>query len=445
MKARHCLYILLAVAIWGSPLTGQDTRHLTLQEAVQLALQHNHAVRIAALKVAEKQHAKDAEKSDYYPVLRNDTRVMTVTDSQFIAIPAGSLGSPSGIPVPDKTVVINQGSNTFTDIGTSLTQPLTGYLKFRPLNDMATAELNASRANSQKVENDIALKVHQIYYRLLIAQVHRRATEARIEAADALRAERVQQVKFGSVLEEELIESRAQYLEARQELLSTDLQLSDLTLQLNDAIGLPLKTALDLDPATPVLETPCALEECIHAALDAHPEISKARQDVERATAAVRLAKADYIPEVSAFAKYSFQHNIPFLADNFGSFGFHLGYNIFDGGRRRSTLRERETQLEQARENLKRITEDVELNVHTAFNKLTRTQQMVKVSEELLTLRAESRRVSAQQLEKGSVLASQRESAIAHELDAKTLLLQSQLDYVQAYDEMVHAMGRTPK
>jgi hypothetical protein len=33
----------------------------------------------------------------------------------------------------------------------------------------------------------------------------------------------------------------------------------------------------------------------------------------------------------------------------------------------------------------------------------------------------------------------------AQELDAKTLLLQSQLDYRQAYDEIVHAMGRTPE
>jgi outer membrane protein TolC len=70
---------------------------------------------------------------------------------------------------------------------------------------------------------------------------------------------------------------------------------------------------------------------------------------------------------------------------------------------------------------------------------------MVKVSEELLTLRTESHRVSVQQLQEGSALRSQVDSAAAHELDARTLLLQAQLDYIQARDEMTEAMGQTPE
>ena len=50
----------------------------------------------------------------------------------------------------------------------------------------------------------------------------------------------------------------------------------------------------------------------------------------------------------------------------------------------------------------------------------------------------------AQQLERGEALPSQADTAIAQEFDAKTLLLQSQLNYVQARDEMIHAIGRTP-
>ena len=42
-------------------------RHITLQEAIQLALQHNHTVHIAEYKVEEKQHAKEVAKSAYFP------------------------------------------------------------------------------------------------------------------------------------------------------------------------------------------------------------------------------------------------------------------------------------------------------------------------------------------------------------------------------------------
>jgi hypothetical protein len=33
----------------------------------------------------------------------------------------------------------------------------------------------------------------------------------------------------------------------------------------------------------------------------------------------------------------------------------------------------------------------------------------------------------------------------AQELDARTLLLQSQLDYTEANDEIIYALGRTPE
>jgi len=384
-------------------------------------------------------------RSSYFPTLRNDSSVRNLTDTESIAIQAGSLGIPANTPIPGRTVVLNQGGKTSVTSGTQLTQPLTQYFKFKPQNDIARAELNTTRDHARETENDVALKVHQIYYQLLIAQLHQIATHARIKAADDLQAERVQQVKFGSVLSEDLIESRAQSLQAKQELLSTELRISDLAITLNDVIGLPLKTQLSLDPSIPPEQSTCRLDECIQVALDSHPEVLEAMQAVDKASAGVRLAKAEYVPDVTAFARYSYQNNVPFLARNFGSFGVHFGYDLFDGGKKRSPLREREAQLAQAKENLARVKDEVELRVQTAYNKLERTRQMVKVSEELVALREESSRVSAQQLERGVALKSQADSAAAQELDARTSLLQSQLDYIQAQDEVTHAIGRTPE
>ena len=106
---------------------------------------------------------------------------------------------------------------------------------------------------------------------------------------------------------------------------------------------------------------------------------------------------------------------------------------------------EREAQLAQAKENLARLSDEVELAIHTSYNKLERTQQMVKVSEEVMTLRSESNRVLQQELLQGAALKSQAAMAIAQEYDAKALLLQSQLDYSEAHDEFIHAMGLTPE
>jgi outer membrane protein TolC len=449
MKQR-ALFMMVAMALSACIVAAEETgstvppRHITLQEAVQLALKHNHDIRIAGYTVEEKERAKQVAKSSYFPSIRNDSSFMHVTDTQLIQIRSGSLGIAGGTPIPPADAIINQGGKNFTTSGTQITQPLTTLLKIKRANDVAQAEVKVSREKAQLTGNDVALGVHQVYYDILIAQAHRSATEARIKASEDLQSERVEQVKFGSTLEQELIDSRAQLLQAKQEILTTDLQLSDLKLKLNDLTGLPLNSALDLDPAVPEFQETCPREECVSAAMASHPEIRAARAEVEKAQAAVRLAKTDmWVPDVEAFARYSYQENVPFLARNFGTFGVHFGYDVFDSGRKKAVVHERQAQLSQAKENLAKVTDAVEVSVQTAFNKLERTQQMLKVSEEVLSLRTESNRVRQQELIRGAALNSQADTARAQEYDAKALLLQSQLNYFEAHDEVIHAMGGT--
>jgi outer membrane protein TolC len=411
-----------------------------------MALKQNHMVRISEMKIEEKQHAKDVARSAYFPTISNQSTLLHLTDTQFIQIAPGSLGTVNGAPIPTQAATLNQGGRTLVTSGTGLVQPLTQlFTKIKPQNDLARAELDATRANAKQTENEIALKVHQIYYSVLIAQLHLSASEARIKATEALKSERVQQVKYGSALDQELIESTAQYLQAKQELLTTELLLSNLTMQLNDVVGLPLTTRLELEAVPSEEMESCKQEECVKIALESHPEVVAAREEVQKASAGVKLSKADYIPDLSAFARYSYSDQVPFLARNFGSFGVEFTYEIFDAGRRRAKLAESNAQLAQARENLARVTDDVELQVQIAYNKLQRTRELVNVSKELLELRTEASRVSGQQLEKGEALQSQAANAVAQKFDAQTSFLQAQLDYIQAHDEMTEAMGVTPQ
>jgi outer membrane protein TolC len=447
---RRCFTVVVSLFSLFAPGVAQQPepnapRHLNLHDAVEMALKHNHVARIAALHVEEEQHAKEVARSAYLPTIKNDSIFTHATDTQFIGIPAGGLGVVANSAIPPRPLIISQGEKNFIVSGTGLTQPLTDLFKIRAGNDAARAELNASREKARGVKNDVALKVREIYYDILVAQSKHEAIEANIRAVEDQQSERVQQVKYGSTLELDLIDTKAQLLQAKQDLLATELQLSDLRLQFNDIVGLPLKTDIALDSDVPAPTESCEREQCIKLALDSQPEITEARAEVEKASAGVRAAKREYIPDIEAFARYSYQENVPFLARNFGTFGVHFGYDLFDGGKRRETVRERDTQLAQAKENLARISDEVEVRVLTAYNKVERTQQMVAVSEELLATRLEARRVAAQQLQQGVYLRSQADAAAAQEFEAQTLLLQSQLEYALAQDELTDAIGETAK
>src|SRR6201987_156501 len=124
---RKALFLLVAMALSSSLALADDTgstapsRHITLREAVQLALTHNHNVRIAGYAVDEKQHAKEAAKGSYFPSIRNDSSFLRLTDTQLIQISPGSLGVAGGTPIPPVSSTINQGGRSLTTSGTQIT------------------------------------------------------------------------------------------------------------------------------------------------------------------------------------------------------------------------------------------------------------------------------------------------------------------------------------
>jgi outer membrane protein TolC len=194
MKPKAAVIVLVAIAFSPCLAQGEGTsntpasRRVTLQEAVQLALKHNHNIRIAGYAVEEKKQAKAVAKSSYFPSIRNDSTFMHVTDTQLVEINAGSLGLADGTAIPPGNRILNQGGRSLTTSGTQITQPLTTLLKIKQANDVAQAEVRASRERAQLTGNDVALAVHQVYYKILIAHAHRSATEARIKASENLQS-----------------------------------------------------------------------------------------------------------------------------------------------------------------------------------------------------------------------------------------------------------------
>ncbi|PNB46233.1 hypothetical protein C1X29_28380, partial [Pseudomonas sp. GW456-12-10-14-LB2] len=89
---------------------------------------------------------------------------MRLTDTQLIQIKEGSLSAPGGTPIPPVNSIINQGGRDLITSGTQITQPLTSLLKIKHVNEIAEADVKASREQAGLTENDVALEVHEVYY-----------------------------------------------------------------------------------------------------------------------------------------------------------------------------------------------------------------------------------------------------------------------------------------
>jgi len=448
MSARSLCPFIGVVAgciLIGFPQTGTaEVRHITLSEAVHLAVNQNHALKIARIKIEEYRQKKAGEHSSYFPVLTNQSNALHITELQNVLIPAGSLGIVGGSLIPPLTVNLQQGKQSLYSSGTMFAQPLTQLIGIHQKNRIAAADIAISRDDLKKAEDEIAVQVHTLYYGILVTQLQKKAADQETLYAQENLRESEQDVRAGSALKTAAIGSRADLLQAQQSVLTADLQLADLKTELNDALGLPLDTELELEPAPPAQFEARDKSEYLKIAWAENPEIRAAEDTVRKARAAVSAAKTAYIPNITAYARHSYQDGVPFLVHNFGTFGVTLDYDIFDFGKRRAAVRESEDQLAEAEENVERLKDEVAVSIERSYNKVEQTKHMVNVATQVVSLRQEDERITTNQLAQGEVQVTARRQASAANYKAQADLLQASLGYLLAQAELEEAVGRTP-
>ena len=395
----------LALALLAGPLFA--ARPLTLEEAQQLAAKNNRNLQLARLKVQEAMHKRAGARADYFPKAAASATDLYFSRKLGTTVTAGELGLgflPP--PFPSIPVPINLVKQDLFLGGITVGQPLTQLFKIQQEVRAATSEQEIAAARSAGSEDEVRYAVQQLYYALLVSQRQRQAAESKLAAAEQLLADAENAVDTGNALKVASIGRRAGLLEARQNLLAARDLEADYTEALNLCIGLPATTGLaPAEPPRPEFQL-SSVDEAVREALDRSPEVHAARASVDQARAGVRAARADYIPEVTALVQYFHQAGVPTLPDDFGAVGGTLTYTLFDFGKRRELVRERETLRAQAEENLRRVQDGVEQRVRKGYRNVERALQMVDVARESLELRRESERLTKDQFELGLALKS---------------------------------------
>jgi len=283
--------------------------------------------------------------------------------------------------------------------------------------------------------------VHQAYFGLLAASKQVGAMQAQIVAAQETLREAGEAVRAGNTLEVAVIGGRASLLKSRQSLLAAEDLVSDLNAEMDDLLGLPLDTELELADVGTSPTDHLTREQYLAAALNHNPELQAAKETLSKARSALMAARYEYIPNVGAFARETYQSGVPFLTHNFGTFGVQMTWNLFDWGKRKGVVGERAAQVTQAEENLRRITDRITVDIGKAYRKLERTQLMVDVAREALALRREGDRISGDQLKAGLTSSAKNAEAVAATRSAEVDELQARLSQELALAEIARIAG----
>ena len=340
--------------------------------------------------------------------------------------------------------VSTSSSNTGFGINTSMSLWQGGRLKNQVVQQ--ELELKSSLENLEQAKQDLKVNIAQGYLEVLYAEELLKVAKEQLGQTEIQIIRTQSLVDAGKLAEGVLLEIKSQA--ARENLAIVegrnrmDLALLNLAqmLGLSDYSGFGIQT-----PQLPEIKAESALIEAkvvFESALDFRPEIKSATYQVESSEVELKMAKAGYLPSLTASAGFYDQYYVASIAaanpafsqqvrDNGRSnIGLNLSIPLFSRMQNKTNVQNskiqiesRQLDLEAVKLQLRKQIEQAYLNARSSFE----SYHANKVAEESMQ---ESFRYMEQKFELGRV------NSVEYN-EAKTNLTRSQSDLIQAKYEFI--------
>ena len=170
---------------------------------------------------------------------------------------------------------------------------------------MAVAEANAEEARWHAAERDVILKVSQAYYDLYATDASLRAVEEVREILGAFESIAQSRYASGTTAQRDVAKAQTEVSETLERLFLLRQQRQTLTALLNALLSQDSKTAIGSIQPPSLPSVPEQVESLIELAKQSRPELRQADAQVLRDRHANRLAKLDYLPDVSVGFAYN--------------------------------------------------------------------------------------------------------------------------------------------
>ena len=398
---------------------------ITLEEAQQKATpaDSNPMVRLAKLQVEIARQTRLGTRSTFFPQIGSTFENFHFNKfmGQRLQV-TGPLGNTAGIGLPlvgkDQTLV-----------AVTATQPITPLFQLHELYKINLADERIARAKAgMPVAAETAHKVENAYYALLVAQ--RRLAFAKAKATES--ANKWLVASSSSAIPVALADHDEELIEISNALAIETTKVKELMASLNDLIGWPPDTELQLVPPDPRFEE-ISLRDATDKAMAVNPEVVEAEQNVVKARSAAKIQKLAYVPVVAAIGGYAYNGNaMPLLPRDFSFIGIMATYNLFDFGKREHTIKGANAQAEMAEIALQLTKAKVAASVKSSLFELQRSRQLSELTRRL---------DSAIQVQNASFEENSGEIIAAKKAKIEAEMFQADLSYRQALAKLKTLMG----
>jgi len=283
--------------------------------------------------------------------------------------------------------------------------------------------------------------VRTAYFQLVASQA---AVEAVAESVKTLQEAQQVTARYRvqkTVLQIDVLDVDARLAKAQYELSTAEDGLITQREQLNQLLGRDVTTPFRVDPMIEDDPTDLTLEAARFQASQNRPEIREAKLKEKQADYDRRLAKAEYIPDLSLSVQYLGTNNVQVLPSNVAVAGFLLTWEPFDWGRRHNAVAEKTTIVRQARNGIEETESQIAVEVGMKYRKWKDATLQLKAARLGHEAALEQVRVTANQYKQQAALLKDLLQAQAQSSETNFQYQQALSSYWSSFADVRKAIG----
>lgn len=391
---------LLPALSSGQPMPAAMSQRLSLETAVQLAVEHNRQLRNAQLEIEQADDAVAIARTRRLPAFETEASVSQLVTPIDFSFPRGAFGDFPGtgpIPATDMNVTMSRQPTAY--VSSQVSQPISQLFEIGLNIRSAAAGRNMARERARGRQQAIVNDVKRLYFAILQTESALAADEEAI--ALYREVERTLQVRVAQqvALRSDALDVRVRLAQAELAKTTRQNSLASQKEQLNQLLGRDVRTSFEVEAVSAVSLVDVDLTAAQARALENRPDIREAQIALQRADLDRRVAAADRIPDISLAASYSSNFNMDVLPRNLATVGVQFKWEPFDWGRKGHAVASRTRAVQQARFNLRDAEDRAVLEVNNRFRILAETRAQLLVAEMAQSAAREKLRVKTNQFQ----------------------------------------------
>jgi outer membrane protein len=411
------LFVLLQGVSERSAEGDEPVRNYNLDESVNQALSKNYALKARKEQIEQARMVKNQARADFLP--KAATTYSYTRLSEVLTFRSGLGGD---IPVSTQD---NYSSTT------SVTQPI--FTGFALLSTFELAKLGIDQSETQMALDrlDLALRVKEAYFDILIADKRIEVAEKDVQARKANLEVSRNFHQVGLVPINDVLRSEVELANSTENLVTAKNAAKLARATFNTLLTNPVNDPVAVEDILIYREQTYDFDALTKQALEKRPEMELIEINLLQADQQIRLARSKYYPEVALTWEYLRQgedwkvsgdefHQNPYWQITAG-----LTWTFWEWGKTLYSIRQKEGLKRELVQKKLDLEDSIRLDVKDALLRLENAAENIPTTEKAVEQGEENLRVNEERY-KAQV------ATITDVLDAQTLLTQARVNHYRA-------------